>query len=399
MKKIPKLRFKEFNGEWEKKIINEFTKVYDGTHYTPTYVDKGIPFYSVEHVTSNQFENTKFIHEDIFEKENKRVKLEMNDILMTKIGDIGSSRLLDWDVKASFYVSLALIKHNNQNSSCFINQQIKSSCFQKQLHSKTLHVAFPKKINLGEIGACYLLFPTLPEQTKIANFLTSTDKKIELLTKKETLLKKYKKGIMQKIFNQEIRFKADDGSEFEDWQERRLGEFLIHKTTRNKNKNCKLVLSVSNKKGFITQDEQFDGYEVASNDLSNYKIVEKEEYAYNPARINVGSIARLKNFDNGIVSPMYVVFEVRDELNKNFFDNLYKTYSFKHMIKIGCSGSVRDSLNFDDLANFKVKFPTLPEQTKIANFLTSIDSKIELLQKQLSLTKDFKKGLLQVMFV
>ena len=203
---------------------------------------------------------------------------------------------------------------------------------------------------------------------------------------------------MQQIFSQATRFKADDDSEFPDWEERVLGDYLAHKSKKNKNNEVDLVLSVSNKKGFITQDEQFDGYQVASKDLTNYKIVEKGEYAYNPSRINVGSIARLKNNTIGIVSPMYVVFKLKN-LDSIFFDNLYQTHLFKHLIKVGCSGSVRDSLNFNDMADFVFSFPSLEEQAKIANFLSSIDSKIEQVGKQLDESKQFKKALLQQMFV
>ena len=178
-----------------------------------------------------------------------------------------------------------------------------------------------------------------------------------------------------------------------------MGEVLIHKSTKNKALQVPLVLSVSNKKGFISQNEQFDGYEVASKDLSNYKIVNRDDIAYNPSRINVGSIARLINFEKGIVSPMYVVFSLKDGLDKIFFENLYNIHRFKHLIKVGCSGSVRDSLNFDDLCDFEFKFPSIKEQQKIATYLSSIDTKIGALNNQITQTQTFKKGLLQQMFV
>jgi len=240
--------------------------------------------------------------------------------------------------------------------------------------------------------------PTKPEQQKIAAFLSAVDNKIEQISKKQELLGEYKKGLMQKIFSQEIRFKADDGGDFPDWKEKKLGDYLTHKSIKNKDINIELVLSVSNKKGFITQDEQFEGHQVASKDLSNYKIVEKGEYAYNPSRISVGSIARLKNHSVGVVSPMYVIFKLK-QLDAGFFDNLYQTHYFKHLIKIGCSGSVRDSLNFNDMADFLINLPSLSEQTKIANFLSSIDSKIEQVGEQLDKSIEFKKALLQQMFV
>lgn len=186
--------------EWKKKKLASLLKFYDGTHQTPKYVDQGIPFYSVEHLTSNNFSKTKFISEEVYEKENKRVKLEKGDILMTRIGDIGTSRLIDWNVKASFYVSVALLKQNDSYNSSYLNQFIKSSIFQRDLWKRTIHVAFPKKINLGEIGNCVVLTPCLKEQAKIANFLSSLDKKIDLHKTQLDKMKTWKKGLLQKMF-------------------------------------------------------------------------------------------------------------------------------------------------------------------------------------------------------
>jgi type I restriction enzyme S subunit len=207
-----KLRFKDGtstelsagNGvdypEWEEKRLGEVVKIYDGTHQTPNYVESGVSFYSVEHITANQFTKTKYISEEVFEKENKRVKLERGDILMTRIGDIGTSRLIDWDVKASFYVSLALLKQNKKINSSYLNQYISSVNFQKELWANTIHVAFPKKINLGEIGKCKIHLPILLEQQKIANFLSGIDEKIESTTQQINQTQTFKKGLLQKMF-------------------------------------------------------------------------------------------------------------------------------------------------------------------------------------------------------
>ncbi|WP_151713800.1 restriction endonuclease subunit S [Acinetobacter bereziniae] len=198
------IRFKaddgsEFGG-WEKKELKTISQIYDGTHQTPNYVEEGVPFYSVEHVTANNFTKTKFIAEDVYLAELKRVKLEKGDILLTRIGDIGTSRLIDWEVRASFYVSLALIKVKEKHSSSFVNQYIKSPFFQRELHERTIHVAFPKKINLGEIGLCVIKVPCLKEQIKIANFLSAIDQKIEVVAKQIEQAKTWKKGLLQQMF-------------------------------------------------------------------------------------------------------------------------------------------------------------------------------------------------------
>ncbi len=198
------LRFKDENGEdfadWEEKKLGEVCEIYDGTHQTPKYVKKGIPFYSVEHLTSNNFSITKFISEEVFKKENKRVSLEKNDILMTRIGDIGTSRIIDWDVNASFYVSLALLKQSKEINPDFLNQSIKNVNLQKELWKRTIHVAFPKKINLGEIGKCKIFIPLLPEQKIIADFLSKIDKNIEAKSEEIEKAEKWKKGVMQGVF-------------------------------------------------------------------------------------------------------------------------------------------------------------------------------------------------------
>lgn len=198
------LRFKDDNGKkfpnWVEKPLGKITKYYDGTHQTPNYVSEGIPFYSVEHVTANQFEKTKFITQEVFEKENRRVKLEKGDILMTRIGNVGKAKYIDWDVNASFYVSLALIKQNSSFCSQYLSQYINAIPFQRELWKRIIHVAFPIKINLGEIGKCIIKLPCLEEQTKIASFLSDIDLKIEALNTKIENSKSFKKGLLQQMF-------------------------------------------------------------------------------------------------------------------------------------------------------------------------------------------------------
>lgn len=187
--------------EWKVKKLNEITKVYDGTHQTPNYVEEGIPFYSVEHVTSNNFNTKKFITKDVFDKENKRVKIEQEDILMTRIGDVGTVKYIDWDVNASFYVSLALIKKSANFNSRYISHFFRGSQFQKELWKRIIHTAFPKKINLGELSNCSVALPPLPEQQKIATILSTVDAKLENITQQIYTTEQLKKGLMQQLLS------------------------------------------------------------------------------------------------------------------------------------------------------------------------------------------------------
>jgi type I restriction enzyme S subunit len=195
-----KRRFPEFEGQaWKEVRLGDVAKIYDGTHSTPKYVETGVPFFSVEHVTKDNFSETKFISEEVFEKENRRVKLERGDILMTRIGDIGTARLLDWDVRASFYVSLALIKSDSCVVSRYLSQYINAQPFQKELHKRMIHVAFPKKINLGEIGNCIVQLPSISEQTRIADVLGDADGEISTFIGEIERLRTEKKALMQQL--------------------------------------------------------------------------------------------------------------------------------------------------------------------------------------------------------
>jgi len=390
---VPQLRFPEFSGEWEEKILKDLTKINQGLQIpiADRFTEKveNSYFYITNEFLKENSSNKYFI-----QNPSESVLCTEKDVLMTRTGNTGQ---VVTNVNGAFHNNFFKIKYSDDLNKDFLVEFLRLRATQNMIFRYAGTSTIPD-LNHGDFYRLKLKLPSKPEQQKIATFLIAVDNKIEQLSKKQALLGEYKKGLMQQIFSQAIRFKADDDSEFPDWEERVLGDYLAHKSKKNKNNEVDLVLSVSNKKGFITQDEQFDGYQVASKDLTNYKIVEKGEYAYNPSRINVGSIARLKNNTIGIVSPMYVVFKLKN-LDSIFFDNLYQTHLFKHLIKVGCSGSVRDSLNFNDMADFVFSFPSLEEQAKIANFLSSIDSKIEQVGKQLDESKQFKKALLQQMFV
>jgi type I restriction enzyme S subunit len=197
------LRFRDSTGNFYPDFtlhpLSALAGIYDGTHMTPDYQELGVPFYSVEHLTNDNFIDTKFISEDVFEKENKRVMLEKGDVLMTRIGDIGTAKFIDWDVRASFYVSLALIKPKKIFGK-YLAQYIGSDFFQRELHHRTIHAAFPKKINLGEIGECIVQLPCDEEQKKIAEFLALLDIDILNARKCLRLTQEFKQGLLQKMF-------------------------------------------------------------------------------------------------------------------------------------------------------------------------------------------------------
>ena len=159
----------------------------------------------------------------------------------------------------------------------------------------------------------------------------------------------------------------------EGWKKIKLEEVLKEVSERNKGQKVKRVLSITNSQGFVNQEEYFEGT-VHSADISQYKIVRKNQFAYNPSRVNVGSIDILKDYDEGALSPMYVIFEVDTEkLLPEYFKYYFETHRFYENVKNNTQGSVRYSLSFKALVDFEYLLPPIEEQEKIVRILMNID--------------------------
>lgn len=246
-----------------------------------------------------------------------------------------------------------------------------------------------KRYWISEYQNLKIPLPPLWEQEKIAKILSAADCLIQntqaLITQKE----RYKKGLCQKLFSQKLRFKG-----FKDkWKETKLGEVLEESNLRNTELKINKVLSVTNSLGFVSQEEHFQR-NIASKNLANYKIIYNGDFAYNPARINVGSIALLDNFLNGILSPMYIVFKCLN-IDKYFLKYWLDSFLFKGILHRFLSGSVRQTLNFSEMKQMPIKLPSLKEQQKIAEILNLYDKEIDLLKEKLLLLKNQKQALMQ----
>ena len=191
-----------------------------------------------------------------------------------------------------------------------------------------------------------------------------------------------------------IRFKGFEG----DWEERKLGDLCTWISEKYWNRNDLEVFSVNNKTGFILQTEHFDNNEIASKDKSNYKIVTKKQFAYNPSRINVWSIAYLKNEDAVIVSPLYNIFECKKELNEMFLERFMKTFLFNKQRILNTEVSVRECLSFEGYCKIKIIKPETKEQEKIWSLFEQIDSHISKNQQKLEKLKNMKQFFLQKLF-
>ena len=194
---VPEIRFKGFTEAWEQRKLNEVVNVYDGVHQTPDYKDSGVTFLSVENISTLKSE--KYISEEAFQRDYK-VYPQKGDILMTRIGDVGTPNVVETTEKVAFYVSLALLKPTKINS-YFLCDSIQSPLFQKGLKDRTLVTAIPQKINKDEIGKVNIILPTSSqEQQLIGEYFRNLDNLITLHQRKLDKLKNIKKSMLEKMF-------------------------------------------------------------------------------------------------------------------------------------------------------------------------------------------------------
>ena len=238
-------------------------------------------------------------------------------------------------------------------------------------------------INGKDVAEFSILIPPLKEQEKIAEILLTCDKAIRLTTQIINQLKQRNQGLAQQLLTGEkSNYKT-------------IGKYIKEISNRNSNLQVKKVLSVTNSKGFINQIEQF-GRELASSDVSNYKIVSKGQFAYNPSRVNVGSIDLLQDSEIGILSPMYIVFETKkDYLSSKFLYYHLKSNSFLVRIPTYVQGSVRDTLSFKALSEMEFFIPNIEKQKKITKILDTAHQELKLYEQKLQLLQAQKKTLMQ----
>lgn len=248
-----------------------------------------------------------------------------------------------------------------------------------------------------------LHLPTLPEQQKIAAFLKMVDAKLVQLTAKHAALARFKAGLMQKLFSQQLRFTRDDGKAFPEWDVRDLGDIASRSAKKNKDLAHTRVLTNSAVHGVIDQRDFFDKDIANSENLDGYYIVKKGDFVYNP-RISVSApVGPIKRNDlgDGVMSPLYTVFRFHDE-NTDFFAQYFQTSLWHDYMKsVANYGARHDrmAITIVDLMSLPLPFPHPDEQQKIANAISAMDSKIRAVVDQVTNLEAFKKGLLQQMFV
>ena len=360
---MPNLRFPEFSGEWKKSILKAECEINPKTGPladTFQYID-------LESVVKGQLIKVNYLKKEDAPSRAQRV-LSKWDILYQCVRPYQLNNFLVRDNSSTQRVAstgYAQIRTNNNPD--FFFQLLHTQKFTGRVINRCTGTNYPA-INSTDLSEIEINIPEIKEQEKIGRMLSLIDQRIAIQNRLIEDLKKLKTALCELLY---------DESEHNCL----IGDLVEQISIRNKQGESFKILSVSNQLGFVEQSEQFEGRTIASQDTSNYKIVSLNDFAYNPARINVGSIAKLKVIEKGIVSPMYVCFRCKDGVLPDYLETFFDTQYFFLEMEKRLEGSVRMCLSFEGLSDIPINLPSLMEQQAIAYRISTLSQKIEIEMK------------------
>lgn len=401
----PKLRFPEFEEPWQKHKLGELGSFKSGVGFPESEQGgtTGIPFYKVSDMNLPGNEVVMTTANNFVTKEQvAKLKLKPTKARAVIFAKVGAAIFLERKRKAKNFLldnnMMAFIPGDE------IRDEYLSHLFSVLRLSKFAQVGALPSYNSSDLATIKLSLPSVSEQSKIASFLDSVDVKIAQLKRNKSLLENYKNGCMQKIFSQKIRFKDENGNNFPDWEEKKLGEVATRIRQKNDALDITDVLTNSAVQGIISQGDYFEHDVANAENLDRYTIVQTGDFVYNPrisATAPVGPIKRNK-LRVGVMSPLYDVFRFNKNENPDFWEQYFNANQWhKYMKQVANYGARHDrmAISSGDFIAMPLPYPHPKEQHKIAEFLFILDRKIELLGKELTYAFAFKQGLLQQMFV
>ncbi len=257
----------------------------------------------------------------------------------------------------------------------------------------------------AQLSQTALSIPSLTEQKKIADFLGAVDGKLAALREKEAALTRFKRGLMQALFSQTLRFTRDDGSPYPDWEEKQLGEVFERRIAKNDENNTN-VMTISAQQGLINQEEYFNK-SVSAKDVTGYYLLQRGDFAYNKSYSKgypMGAIKRLNRYENGVVSTLYICFRPKSAQSAAFYEQYFESsFMNRELAKIAQEGARNHGLLNMSVVEFfrdiEIPYPHPEEQQKVSESLAAMDAKINAVTNQVTQLTAFKKGLLQQMFV
>mgnify|MGYP000972414832 CR=1 FL=1 len=383
---VPKLRFKEFDGDWVFKKIGDISECIVPGRNKPKLFDGDIPWVTTPDLKDKTYVSDTRSNYYISEEEAKTVGSKIvpaNSVIMSCVGDLGLFAINTKPIVINQQLHAFILDDHKYSSIFILNALSKNQDYIEKVATKT---ALPY-LNKDNCNSIPLFLCSFKEQTKIASFLSAVDEKITQLTQKHQLLSQYKQGMMQKLFSQQIRFKADDGSEYGEWDFIELGEALSYEqptkyivsSTEYLDTYPTPVLTAG--KSFILG---YTNEQTGIFDASNNNVIIFDDFT---------TAYKFVNFRFKVKSSAMKILKTNPAQNNIYY--LYSTFSTLNFP----IGEEHKRRWISEYSKQEIPLPCLAEQTKIANFLSAIDQKIEVTSQQIEQAKQWKKGLLQQMFV
>ena len=393
----PEIRLKGFEGEWKSGIFATYAK--------PYFVSNKY----VHHQNLLSLSYGKIVQKDI--KANKGLlpasfdtyQIVKDGIIVFRFTDLQNDHksLRVGIAKEEGIISPAYV--------CVECDNIDPDFLYLQMHTYDMRKVFysmgdgmRQTLSYNDVKEMSIYIPSLSEQRAIVEYINALEKEINTEAEILTKLKQMKSASLISMFPQEgetiprVRFKGFEG----EWEDVCFKDISYPAGMKNKDNLSLESYSISNEYGFIPQNEQFEnGGTMSSADKRLYYIVTPDSFAYNPARINVGSIGYDDLDKDVIVSSLYVVFKTDDETYNPFLNYWFKTPIFRKMIELYQEGGVRLYFFYDKLCNCHFRRPSLKEQHRIASFFKSLDKQISLQEQRLEKLKQIKATCLDKMFV
>lgn len=398
----PRLRFPEFEGEWPLSTLGSFFTFKNGVNADKSMYGKGRKFINVMDVIADH----PILHDaiigsvEISDQEFAKNEVIFGDILFQRSSEtreeVGQSNFYLDNVSATFGGFVIRGRPTVSIESRFFDGLLKTAKVRKDMTSRS---GGSTRYNIGQASleaVSVYVAPTLLEQQKIADFLGAVDARVGLLKKRRDALRAYKKGMMQRLFSQKLRFTKLDGSRFPDWQSLPAHELFC--SVSNKGHNGDLpILAATQDGGVIPRDQMEMEIQSSAASILSYKIVDVDDFVIS-LRSFQGGIEHSKY--HGICSPAYTVLKSNLDIATGFYSRFFKTRDFIERLSSTVVG-IRDGkqISFSAFSTLKLPYPHPEEQQKIADTLTALDAKIDAVSDQTHAMLRFKKGLLQQMFV
>ena len=388
-KRVPMLRFEGFEGEWLTSPLKKVTSYVDYRGRAPKKSEKGHFLVTAKNIKKGFIDykcSQEFVDEEDYPTVMSKGLPKLGDVLFTTEAPMGNVAQVNVDGIA---LAQRVIKFRGKKEleNSYLLHYMLSNVFQKTITRKAIGTTV-QGISGKELHKTKISFPSLEEQQKIALFFTTIDTRIQLLEKKKTLLKQYKKGVMQQIFKQEIRFKRDDGEEFGEWEKKSVSEMF--RVTRGN------VLSMTKVSDFNEGEYMYPVYssQTKNGGLSGFY----NEYLYENALTwtTDGANAGDVNYRTG---KFYCTNVCGVLLSDEGYANTFIAEKLNSITRKYVSYVGNPKLMNGVMSEIVIEVPSIPEQTKIAHFLSSLDTKIAVIEQQIVGMKEWKKGLLQRMFV